>query len=48
MARYIADPQSQSDKMNSVQNGFLCTATVHKRFDDYQIGINPDVSIARS
>lgn len=31
--------------MNSVQNGLLLEAGVHRLFDDYFISINPDVSI---
>jgi len=43
MQRFIADPLvPENDKMNSIQQGFLCLATEHKLFDDYQIGVNPD------
>ena len=44
MQRFIADPLvPENDKMNSIQKGFLCLATEHKLFNDYQIGINADV-----
>ena len=33
----------ENDKMNTIQQGFLCLATEHKLFNDYQIGINADV-----
>jgi hypothetical protein len=47
MQRFIADPLvPENDKMNSIQQGFLCLATEHKLFDDYQIGVNPDVCFA--
>lgn len=32
-----------NDKINSIQQGFLCLSTEHELFDDYQIGVNPDV-----
>ncbi len=47
MQRFIADPLvPEADKMNSIQQGFLCLATEHKLFDDYQIGVNTDVCFA--
>ena len=47
MQRFIADPLvPENDKMNSIQQGFLCLATEHKLFDDYQIGVDPDVCFA--
>jgi len=43
MQRFITDPLvPENDKINSIQQGFLCLATEHKLFDDYQIGVNPD------
>jgi len=30
-------------EMNSIQQGFLCSSTEHRMFDDYSIAINPDV-----
>lgn len=42
--RYIEDDQVEPGKeINSVQQGFLCLATHHRFFDDYEIGIDPDV-----
>ena len=29
--------------MNSTQQGFLCSTTEHRMFDDYSIAINPRV-----
>jgi HNH endonuclease len=47
MQRFITDPSvPANDKMNSIQQGFLCLSTEHKLFDDYQIGVNPDVCFA--
>lgn len=44
MQRFIVDPLvPENDKMNSIQQGFLCLATEHKLYNDYQIGVNPDV-----
>jgi hypothetical protein len=34
-----------ASKINSVQNGLLMSSNFHSRFDQYLIGINPDVSI---
>ena len=31
-------------EMNSIQQGFLCSTTEHRMFDDYSIAVNPDVS----
>ncbi|KAI0257491.1 hypothetical protein BJV78DRAFT_1357541 [Lactifluus subvellereus] len=38
--RFITDPMihTRTMKINSVQQGFLCTSTWHRRFDDYQDG----------
>jgi len=30
-------------ELNSIQQGFLCSAAEHRMFDDYSIGVNPDV-----
>ncbi|KAK2465774.1 hypothetical protein APHAL10511_002318 [Amanita phalloides] len=43
LQRFVTDPLAPAnDKMNSIQQGFLCLSTEHKLFDDYQIGVNPD------
>jgi len=43
LQRFITDPSvPANDKMNSVQQGFLCSATEHRLFDDYQLGVDPD------
>ena len=39
------DGETGTSKINSIQNGLLMTANMHLRFDQYLIGINPDVSI---
>jgi HNH endonuclease len=39
------DGVTGATKMNSVQNGLLLLSHVHSLFDQYMIGINPDVSI---
>ncbi|KAI0246458.1 hypothetical protein BJV78DRAFT_1286395 [Lactifluus subvellereus] len=40
---FITDPLvDYKGKINSVQQGLLATSVWHRRFDDYQIGINPD------
>ena len=42
--RYIEDDlDAPGFEMNSVQQGFLSSSTEHRMFDDYSIGINPDV-----
>jgi hypothetical protein len=47
MQRFITDPLvPANDKMDSIQQGFLCLSTEHKLFDDYQIGVNLDVRFA--
>jgi len=48
LQKYITDPYSRGDKMNSVQQGFLCCATEHRLFVDYQIGVDVDVSVFES
>jgi hypothetical protein len=30
-------------ELNSIQQGFLCSSTEHRMFDDYAISVNPDV-----
>ncbi|KAF8724848.1 hypothetical protein AX14_008566 [Amanita brunnescens Koide BX004] len=41
--RFIEDDNVKPGfEMNSVQQGFLCSSTEHRMFDDYSIGINPD------
>ncbi len=45
MQQHITDPDiTDSDKVNSIQQGFLASATAHRLFNDYQLGVNPDVS----
>ena len=44
LQRCITDPSARGDPMNSVQNGLLLEAGVHRLFDDYFISINPDIS----
>ncbi|KAF8526869.1 hypothetical protein BU17DRAFT_82304 [Hysterangium stoloniferum] len=42
-SRFIEDDQILPGfEMNSVQQGFLCSSTEHRMFDDYSIGVNPD------
>lgn len=43
--RWISDMDESMglSKINSVQNGILLQATVHKLFDQYLISVNPDV-----
>ena len=49
MQRFITDPLvPENDKINSIQQGFLCLSTEHKLFDDFQIGVNPDVCVLPS
>ncbi|KAI0247616.1 hypothetical protein BJV78DRAFT_1244027 [Lactifluus subvellereus] len=41
--RFIEDDQvAPGFEMNSIQQGFLCSSTEHRMFDDYSIGVNPD------
>jgi len=41
--RFIEDDRAKPGfEMNSVQQGFLCSSTEHRMFDDYSVGINPD------
>ncbi|KAF8956349.1 hypothetical protein BDZ97DRAFT_2079926 [Flammula alnicola] len=41
--RFIEDDQIQPGmELNSIQQGFLCSSTEHRMFDDYSIGVNPD------
>ena len=41
---FIEDDQIAAGfEMNSIQQGFLCSSTEHRMFDDYSIGVNPDV-----
>ena len=45
LQRFISDPVAlPHDKIDSVQQGLLACATEHILFDDYQLGVNPDVS----
>jgi HNH endonuclease len=39
------DGVTGDSKINSVQNGLLLSSNAHSLFDQYMIGINPDVSI---
>jgi HNH endonuclease len=39
------DGETGTSKINSLQNGLLMSSSFHSRFDQYLIGINPDVSI---
>jgi HNH endonuclease len=39
------DGATGTSKINSVQNGLLLSSNAHSLFDQYMIGINPDVSI---
>ena len=49
MQRFLTDRLvPQNDKINSILQGFLCPATEHKLFDDYQIGVNPEVCVCIS
>jgi hypothetical protein len=42
--QFIIDDQVlRGQEMNSIQQGFLCSSTEHRMFDDYSIGVNPDV-----
>lgn len=42
--RFIEDDQIvPGHEMNSVQQGFLCSSTERRMFDNYSIAINPDV-----
>jgi hypothetical protein len=42
--RFVEDDQiAPGFELNSIQQGFLCSSEVHKMFDDYSIGVNPDV-----
>ncbi|KAM6502540.1 hypothetical protein JOM56_002517, partial [Amanita muscaria] len=42
--RFIEDDQIVPGfEMKSVQQGFLCSSTEHRMFNDYSIGVNPDV-----
>lgn len=34
----------EDSRINSVQNGLLLRSDIHKVFNNYQIGINPEVS----
>lgn len=41
--RFIEDDQvGPGLEMNSIQQGFLCSSTEHRMFDDYSIAVNPD------
>ncbi|KIL68758.1 hypothetical protein M378DRAFT_157881, partial [Amanita muscaria Koide BX008] len=43
--RFIEDDQIVPGfEMDSVQQGFLCSSTEHRMFNDYSIGVNPDDS----
>lgn len=43
--RFIEDDDIEAGfELNSIQQGFLCSTTEHRMFDDYSIGVNPDVS----
>lgn len=45
-SRYITDPDvGEDDKMNSVQQGFLVCSDWHGSFDNYEVGVDPDVSL---
>jgi hypothetical protein len=42
--RFIEDDQiAPGFELNSIQQGFLCSAAEHRMFDDYSVGVNPDV-----
>ena len=42
--RFIEDDQiAPGFELNSIQQGFLCSSTEHRMFDDYSVGVNPDV-----
>ena len=41
----ITIPPERGGTINSVQNGILLDATVHKRFNNYDFSINPDVRV---
>ncbi|KAF8629880.1 hypothetical protein AX15_003239 [Amanita polypyramis BW_CC] len=44
--RFIEDDNIKPGfEMNSVQQGFLCSSTEHRMFDDYSIGINQMITI---
>jgi len=45
LSRWITIPPENGDTINSVQNGFLLEAGVHKKFDNYDFSINPDVCV---
>jgi hypothetical protein len=45
-SRYITDPDvGEDDKMNSIQQGFLVCSDLRGRFDNYEVGVDPDVSL---
>lgn len=42
--RFIEDDQiAPGFELNSIQQGFLCSSAEHRMFDNYSIGVNPDV-----
>ena len=44
LKHFIQDDRIQANhELNSVQQGFLCSTTEHRMFDDYSIAVNPDV-----
>ena len=42
---YITIPAKNGETINSVQNGILLEAGMHKLFDGYDVSINPDVGV---
>ena len=44
--RWITDMDDTTgvSRINSCQNGFLLSASIHQDFDNYLISVNPDVS----
>lgn len=43
--RWITIPAANGETINSVQNGLLLRADIHRLFDNYDISINPDVCL---
>lgn len=38
----ICDRDRKCDRINSIQNGLLLNSSVHQKFDQYLISVNPD------